>query len=339
MLDINPELNFEPSKTTKALWRYVRTSPTTFGGVTLPGLFQSSNFALDTFGFALALGLEGWGLVNLLQVGHLDPLFVVFLFALDLVFAVCRHLPVGGIRERENRLVVVDDPAEKEKLLSEIRQRRLVMLLFTLLMLCIALFKVLSFQALQGGDFNGLTAAILVSYLITWVLHISVTGNFLFGLCTAAFLRYDQARFVRGGHSRPAALSVTTYRRHSFPSRVPLASVKVYRHTLEPVAPDNRTYELRTWGMLTDDQLHSLIGAQADSEAKRQVAVQGLTHQLDILQSAPPRSQESSGTRSGEAHNADGGESGEANGRSALKTGWDAPPAAQAKSLVTTRTL
>ena len=51
------------------------------------------------------------------------------------------------------------------------------MWVFALLILLVALFKVVSFYSLQGGVFNSLTAAILVSYLITWVLHISATGK------------------------------------------------------------------------------------------------------------------------------------------------------------------
>lgn len=293
IVTIKPELNFEPSQITKMWWQYVRKAPTTFAGVKLPGLFQCSNFTLDTFGFMLVLVLEVWGLVNLLRVGDLNPLFVVLLFALDLLFAVCRHLPVGGICTRENRLVVVEDPVEKEQLMAEVWRLRVITRIFTLLILVIALFKAVSFQALQRGVFNGLTAAILVSYLISWVLHISATGYFLFGLFAAAFFRYDQSIFIGEDHSRPGDLSVTTTRRHVFHSKVPLTEVKVHKHWLRKSPQGDGLYELRTWGILTDDQLHALIGAQVDGEAKRQVSVQGVLHQLDILQSAPPRNEES----------------------------------------------
>ncbi|MGH8006409.1 MAG: DUF4384 domain-containing protein, partial [Candidatus Binatia bacterium] len=141
----------------------------------------------------------------------------------------------------------------------------------------------------------------------------------------------DQVRFLRGGHSR-AALAVTTHRRHPFCSKAPLEAVRVYKHILEPVAQAEDTYELRTWGLLTDDHLHSLTCAQADSEARRQVAVQGLTHQLEILQSAPSRSEESSAPQAAKGRSAGTVDAKEANGQS--KADWNTPPVMQAKCLL-----
>ena len=91
MPDLNALENFEPSLETKSVWRFTRKSPAQFGGIVLPGLFQTSHLTLDTAAFLTVIALEAWGLGNLLIVGDLSATYVVFLFLIDLVFATFRR--------------------------------------------------------------------------------------------------------------------------------------------------------------------------------------------------------------------------------------------------------
>ena len=295
MAEINPEENFEPSRDTKRVWRFTRKAPRIYPGLTLPGLFDTSNFTLDTALFLTVIILEIWGLVNLLSVGQFNPIYAVFLFLLDLFFAIVRHLPIGNICELKNRLVYEDDVDEQTRIQKRISRSHFTSELFAIPIILIAVFKIISFYALQGGTINGLTAGVMVSYAIAALLHIKVTGYFLFGLLTDIFWWRDHNRFLRQRDNlniNNVPNRIVSYLQHPFKSSIPLKEARFYKHSLDLISsasganPSSSPYEytFKTWGILFDNQLHNLITQQGTTDAKIVVAREGVRHQvIDIL--------------------------------------------------------
>lgn len=262
----------------------------------LPGLFEEPDIRLDFALFIIVIGLEVWGLYNLLKVGQFNPIFVVFLFLLDLVFAITRHLPRGLICVLENKLICSDGPVELAQLKSQKFYLNLVTGFFAIMIIGVAAFKILSFYALQD-EFNPLTLAIIVSYAIAACIHIWVTGYFIFTVLTMIFFWGDKKAFIRtarnGGVARNQIMAEGMF---NFPSPATLSRSSVdvmgtnnsrYRgHHLEPnnnpgAGPND--YRFRTWGLLLDEQLDDLATQQGNSVSVAIVEREGIRHQLTML--------------------------------------------------------
>ncbi len=283
--------DFEPSREMKSLWRYTRKLPATYGGVKVPGLFQTSNPVTDTILFIVVLVLELWGLYNFLQVGRANPVYVVVLFLLDLTLAIFRHLPVGKICEYENRLVFEHDPNVVARMRARLRRAERTSSFISILLLGVAMIKIISFWGL-AGEFNGLTAGILVSYLVAAVIHIKVTGHVFFAILSEFKFWMDRRRYINDETRK-----ILSPRLHRFVSFVPLNECQVGRHSLhadeqfsesEADGKKRYAYILETWGVLTDAQLQEFINRQLEVDAKVTMAREGVRHQvLDILQADP----------------------------------------------------
>lgn len=294
---LNPRQSFEPSRSTKWWWRYTRKSSTLHGDVTLPGLFQTAQFKFDFAAIVVIIFGELVGLANLLAVGQMTLLFTAGLFLADLLFAIGLHFPKGPINFAENkRMVDVED--EKARWDRLIMKWKLVSVFFALLILCVALFKTVSFYVLQGGVFNGLTLAIVLSYAIVALLHISSTGYFLSEALLTSLIRWNRNAFLSQNEKRSEPCTITDYRKYRFQSDEALeaastvaASTPTHNrmHKLYKEEGSTNTYILETFGILDDYQLQDLIMQQHNDKQESILAIEGLRHQLDILQSDPFR--------------------------------------------------
>lgn len=290
---LKPDVNFEPSRDTKYWWLYTRKTSSLHAGVTLPGLFQTSQFNLDAAAFTVIVIGEIYGLYNLFIVAQISILYVIGLFLADLIFAICRHIPQGSICKKENLRVLTDDPDKQARLHRQIVNLHRFSLIFTLLILSIALFKIVSFYALQGGVFDGITFAISLSYGIVGILHITSTGYFLSELLVSFLVWRDRNTFL--SNIENSRFTVKTTRKFYLKSHILLENDDVAQHRIY-LDTDGQTSEngypqvMETWGVLTDNQLNDLIMQQKQAEQKRIVAIEGLRHQLDeILPSDPAR--------------------------------------------------
>ena len=147
-----------------------------------------------------------------------------------------------------------------------------------------AAFKVLLFMANYSG-FNGVTLAILMSYALVAILHISSTGYFLFGMWNKWRIRSDEKRYLRD--ERGASNFEATFSRESAHFGGQLKSKEVGEHSL--IRENSGQNYFKTRGILKDFQLHQLISAQKSigQSAEELVSIEGLVHQLDILQQDP----------------------------------------------------
>lgn len=287
---IKPEENFEPSQQTKSRWRFTRKATADFAGVKLPGLFQTTGFTLDIALFSSVLALEVWGLACLLVASGSNPLFFAFLFLIDISLAIFRHMPEGTINECENRLVIAKNEEGKARLRNKIGAARRSTGLFSFLILCVAVFKIIDFYGLQNGQFTGLTAGIIVSYLLAAYLHINSTGYFLSGLLFGLLIGRDRKMYLNSPDSDKHPMHINQHREFvietgsSTTDTVALDPVRVERHE---ITKEGNYYMLRTWGVLEDRHLHVLVEAQRQDTAKRIIATNGVKTQLQIMQSDP----------------------------------------------------
>jgi len=289
MPDLRPEENFEPSRETKTFWRFTRKSGATYAGVALPGIFETSHAVSDAALFFVVIILEVWGLANLLIVGGANPIYVVVLFILDITLAIIRHLPAGAICESRNRIVFAATADEIARLRHRITHGERFGEFISLLIALVAGVKIVSFWGLQP-EFNGLTAGIMVSYLIAALIHVRVTGYFLFSLFTEGRCWLDRRRFL-DAPDEENSFKIKAHKQHVFHCAQALKEVRVNRHAIElynsPKAEESAAhrYVLKTWGVLMDHQLQALINAQADQDSIVVVAREGIKHQiLNILQ-------------------------------------------------------
>lgn len=205
--------DFEPGKTTKKLWTYVRKQERTVVGITLPGLFDISHFGLDAILFVVVIVLELWGLINLWMVG-LPLISIPLAFLLDLTFAIVHHIfSMGKTCVLKNRIVVaeltargtlkssnkLEITAESQRLQQQyrdqIRSRKFFAGVFALLIFALSVLKIIGFYGLHEV-FDVFTLAVLVSYVIVAILHVKVTSYLIFALLTEWFLRKDKSRYV-----------------------------------------------------------------------------------------------------------------------------------------------
>lgn len=164
---------------------------------------------------------------------------------------------------------------------------RLLSSCLSVLIVGLAIFKVISFYGFNGGGFDGLTAGILLSYMVAALIHIKVTGYFIFGLITD-FLGWMDKRAFQFSEDANRPHEIRHCRKLEFRTKAKLEGVKVPPiHGLyvdgQPDSNGTQGYHLETWGILTDGQVHAMIHQQPDNIAKAELARQGIRHQLEIL--------------------------------------------------------
>lgn len=305
--------DFEPGKTTKKLWTYARKDERTVVGITLPGLFDISHFGIDALLFVVVIVLELWGLIILWTVG-LPLISIPLAFLLDLTFAVSYHIfSMGKTCVLKNWIVVAELTAREtiksdneleimakaqrlqQQYREKIRSRKFFAGIFALSIFALSALKIVGFYGLHEV-FDIFTLAIFVSYVIVAILHIKVTGYFIFALLVECFLRKDSSRYVHQGEGRltvgqPNRTTLIRTRNKLTEGRADqheIKKVKEYEKVIRVNGKDEKVkeyeYQLGTHGILTDDQLSGLVGLQESKEAKSEVVLHGLKHQLDILQ-------------------------------------------------------
>ena len=120
--------------------------------------------------------------------------------------------------------------------------------------------------------------------MLAAVLHITVTGNFLFALATSMLLWNDRREYLNTGARKLGS------RQFAFSTSAHLVEKRVDRHYLhqkQDTSGTDPTWVLETTGMLMDSQLGALVNSQQETEACRAVALAALELQLRILQAEP----------------------------------------------------
>jgi hypothetical protein len=302
MFELRPNEKFEPSKDVKNLWTYTRKSSFNAAGIKLPGLFITKGFDIDAAAFVAVIFLELWGLYSIVSsIGLLSSegafnvlglAVIVALFLIDVALALLRHLPAGPECRYKNHEVLATSPQARQKLRNERGARMLLTPLCSILILGVAGVKIYGFYMLNGGEINGLTVSVLVSYLFAALLHINNTGYFLYGL---AFNRKIRREYSRWSNDADDAHEYTIYGRRQYPVEIPnedkikIREVSAGKHriTSEATGTAEQVYLIETYGILTDRELQALVVQQRGDNAQSTIARAGLEAQLDILDASP----------------------------------------------------
>jgi len=280
MPTIDHSLNFEPQINTKNFWLYSRKYENTYSGVKLPGLFRTYNYTLDTFGFCLIVILEVLGMVALKQVTALPTIVILALVTADILFAILAHLPVAKICRLKNEMVLEDNPARLANLRNQLGASKLLHYIPWVIIVGLALFKILGYMT--NSIFDGTTVAICLAYAVVALLHIVCTGYFLFECFNRIIFFNPQKNQVLslGGN-------INHFRTQLLEESIDFIACEVNKHSIQK-SDDSNQYVLKTWGVLTDDDLQAMIMRQKTQQQKMLLAKEGLRHQYhNILDAAP----------------------------------------------------
>jgi len=302
--------SFEPDIELKNWWLNTRKNKIKYGNVEMPGFFSTYGYKSDALCFFLILLFELWGLYNFWILLE-QIVYAVSLFFADVLLAIASHLWVKKLCFAKNYLVLAKngiiymngkspgDEIEIEK--RKILNYKFYGSVFQILIFFLALFKIFSFLGNLNDAVNGLSITIIFSYLLVAFLHCYATGFFLsevirrmrrkaqynFYLNSQNPLteytinnrrEFDITINIKQNHDNLHAIADNLNYRKSVQKIVKLENAKTSNHILfENV--------LKTWGVLEDSELQNMIEAQKTTEQKECLAIYGLMHQMEILNS------------------------------------------------------
>jgi hypothetical protein len=281
-------IDFEPSRGVRKIFLYTRKSSSpSYGGVILPGLFQSSGIVWDMAAFILILFGEFYGYFQIESKSSMGSatMFVALIIA-DFILAFVAQGFIGGILKRKNQVVLERNGAISARLRSQMSFLKVLAYLFKAGILFIAFFKIFTFYGLKWGKLDPEMLLMIFIYLGVGLLHIACTGYFF----AYVILKVSQS-FQRFRHfSSSSAVKPYQIIEYRFSNPNPIGNEPYKTGDVQSgtkshqVVVEKEDWRLQTWGVLEDDQLESLIWKQDQNDnTKREVALAGLAHQLSML--------------------------------------------------------
>ena len=275
-----PGQDFVPSKETKNFWLYTKKSKRTFGGVALPGLFETIGYPTQMIAFFTILFLELVPTIYGIEEGVLWQAILAAIF-IDIFLAIVSHLWHDKICRYKNEMVNADREVIKEDLRRKINQHNTYTYIFYILILCSGILKFYFFyDAYMTPD--AIAGAVLVCYLLGAILHIAYTGYFLYTSRFNYKIQSEYSKYVTSGG--------ITYKDKTgkitqplFPEGMTLDIQSDSSGNHKIFQTDNAVSYLETCGVLTDNELANLVVRQP-YDAQGLTARAGLKRQMEILQ-------------------------------------------------------
>ena len=298
---IDPNSNYEPSDSSKSRWLYTRKNKLHYSDITLPGLFQTYNFKVDTYMFLAVLGLEAYG-VYVLWVILPNPMFAFIGLAMDVLAAIFAHLPKKIICLAKNRLLLAEKASisftegknstyETNKQKGIIFRYRLGELFLYLVIIVLALVKILTVFsfASSAAIVPGLKILIGMIYLTTAYIHINHTGYFVFEM----WFRY----FAKKEKQKVNFTNPELYLSNNIKDGIVFDRIYKLKNDYtegrinkQSIKHDKGQIYLYNWGILQDSELQGLVELQ-DGDKQKQLAFELLQCQMDMLQKDACRAQ------------------------------------------------
>lgn len=281
-------IDFEPSRGVRQIYLFTRKSSSpSYGGVILPGLFQTSGIVWDMVAFILVLIGEFYGYF---QIESKSTTGSASLFAglilVDFILAFVAQIFIGGILKRKNQLVLEGNGANSARLRAQVTLLKGSAYLFKAGILFIAFFKIFTFYGLKWAKIDPEMILMAAIYIVVGLLHVACTGYFFAYVILKAAQSFQKFRHFNSSAS-PKPYEIREFRYsnpkplNSEPFRVGEVQTGTKSHK---VLVEKDEWRLQTWGVLEDEQLESLIWKQDQNDnTKREVALAGLTHQLSML--------------------------------------------------------
>jgi DNA-binding protein len=304
MPDFQLNTGFEPSREALTLWLGTRKKPYGEAGTTLPGMYQTFNFAADKTAFYCALAAEVIGMALIVQSfrGHNKTgiiAFSILIVVLDLLFARLRHQNEYLFCLVENRKFFAPELLDKQLLEEELIWPKRWRKVYTICICAIAVLKIIAFILLKRHNMPDIaTVLIVLCYVFTASVHIYSTGYYIWEVWTQFKIDKDYQLFLKTSASAKISKEVqvanAATKHFETINTKEIKRVEIDKHRLEADAANHFKFSID--GILLDKQLTAFASKQ-NREQKKVVFETGLRLQLahyggvliDTLEVAPNR--------------------------------------------------
>lgn len=194
-----------------------------------------------------------------------------------LFLAFISHKPQKIINLNQNKLIIENDQNKKIILKQEINKAKFKSRLGYFGIIIIAISKFLIFTAAWGFKFNALTLLIILSYIIVAYIHINNSGYFFSNISLSRNLKRDFDNYLHNSTN-----SIVTHYIETFKTPIELTPAQAGNQSL---ILESDSYIIKSWGILYDNEIQTLLNMQKNSQAKDELGKHCLKLQLRILNS------------------------------------------------------
>ncbi len=278
-MNIPDRMSFQPSSETLKKWLATRKPSHPIGSVDFPGLFSDTGNSSDQNWFTFAIVGEILGLGASISAGITSEDTATLFFAvgvvivfiiLDIVFAVRLHRNEGNITLLRSRRLAFNEGEDSEraqirKIENKINEGKLTNFFLKAGIILIALTKSVGIFILEALGENApdiLYFLIAIIYFIVAYIHIYHTGFYLAYTGTQGAINKEHKDFANGKfHAREKVQQFTT----TSELRLPIVQGT---HSIVQDGND-ANYILKSRGVLTDDDIVSLVSCQPQTDANK----------------------------------------------------------------------
>ncbi len=272
--------NFEPSKESMHKWFGTRKKAMVFGAVELPGVFQTYSYSTDTIRISILMILEILGAVAIMIEGEFSiPSIVPIIFAIivDIFLAVQLHSYVPKRLEYQNQAKATDDPALAQRYVALSKQGKISEFVLALSIYLIGILKGVGYM-LFVGELAPQVILLFIIFLIISALHISTTGYWVAeNNLRSRISKEVQENILSTGKKFSAQERISV-----FISDKPINLINTGLHSLIKGKSENQ-YTIKTVGVLTDQELASMVAAQPNVLLQTVVATACIKHQMQNI--------------------------------------------------------
>lgn len=284
MFTFNINDNFEPTSATKRLWLFTYKESSVFAGVTLPGFFQTSRFQLHLWGFILIFILEGLATYFTWELGA-NLVAILLAMVLDFLCAYLAHRKHADLCIAKNERIVATNTIEVQRFDSIIKkiENRHNLFKFVIYLLCAVKIS-FYFLGTAMPFFDPTSFAVVAFYCIAALLHITCTGYFFAAINFTNKIQKEYASFIESKGVKHKGQQYFSQPVQTGEVVLDECSIQNNKHRIRR---QEKQFYFETTGILTDADLVALITAQQNNQSKQVVAIEGIKHQLLILQRDP----------------------------------------------------
>ncbi|MEW6617998.1 MAG: hypothetical protein AB1422_01385 [bacterium] len=194
----------------------------------------------------------------------------------DLALAIVAHIFQKSICKMKNELVYKEND-EKRITERSLRSTQSLQRFFYSLILLSAGFKICWFLSARSTP-DATALFIGVCYFLGAILHITCTGYAIFTFIFKGKIKREYNKYL---NSKSQAFGFD----ENNPIETELTSGKLKTVTVghHEIIESDAKFLLKTLGVLTDEELWSMIARQDAGEPKRTLAIEGVEHQIKIL--------------------------------------------------------
>lgn len=272
--------DFEPNKASMHKWFGTRKKTMIFGTVELPGCFQTHGYSADTIKMCILVILELIGAFAIMYEGNFTFYSVVpvfFAIIVDVYLAVVLHKNEPIRLENKNRAKATDDPVLANKFSQLSKEGGVFEIIIKLSIYLLAIIKGMGYLVFVGTPEPQVILMFFI-YLIIANLHTSTTGYWVaeFTL-NQSVKRQIKSNILSLGKSNPAIERIS-----SFISDHPIQLVNIGRHSIINGNKQGE-YKIKTVGILTDNELASMVAIQSSVSLQSIVATACIKHQIQNI--------------------------------------------------------